>query len=154
MVAKKNKTKDVLCMTSRMTDLCGWRLSPRWKCSLPWFTAIMHWRLWSEEGVAVDNFWPNLVQPEDIKCELSLAQSPLKGIHVVSNEDMQNCRDYDKGSSKSHTNTRFSHVPPAVVSNHDDIFRFMCWDCNFSAYETSASTPKTMEVKDASFVHE
>lgn len=37
------------------------------QCSMSGFTNIMHWRLWSEEGVAVDNLTPNFVQSKGKK---------------------------------------------------------------------------------------
>lgn len=39
------------------------------QCSMSGFTNIMHWRLWSEEGVAVDNLTPNFVQSKGKKKE-------------------------------------------------------------------------------------
>lgn len=48
-----------------------------------WFASIKRWRLWSEEGVAVDNFWPNFAQPScpllSIKSPAQLHSAPLKG---------------------------------------------------------------------------
>lgn len=39
------------------------------------FPAIMRGHLWSEEGVAVDNLWPNLEQSEGVKKTKCLARS-------------------------------------------------------------------------------
>lgn len=42
------------------------------RTEMPWLTTIIHWRLWSEEGVAADNFEPNPVQSEGVKYKVQV----------------------------------------------------------------------------------